>query len=118
MDQVLRRKEPWLPVAARAIGSWIATFGVLTDALAFFVGHFPGLTWQPAGLRWIDLAPSVTPAGRWGRQWRCWSGIEVSGRTVADTSSVERLPLASSNVSVIGTVSPALSGARSPISIT
>jgi hypothetical protein len=33
---VLRRKEPWLSVAARAIGSWIATFGVLTDALAFF----------------------------------------------------------------------------------
>jgi urease accessory protein len=35
VDHVLRRQKPWLPVAVRAIGSWIAAFGILTVALAF-----------------------------------------------------------------------------------
>jgi len=34
-DYALRRQRPWLPVAVRAIGSWIAAFGILTVALAF-----------------------------------------------------------------------------------
>lgn len=33
--QVLKRTTPWLPVAVRAVGSWIAAFGILTLALAF-----------------------------------------------------------------------------------
>jgi urease accessory protein len=35
VDHALRRQKPWLPVAVRAIGSWIAAFGILTAALAF-----------------------------------------------------------------------------------
>ena len=31
----LRRQKPWLPFVVRAIGSWIAAFGVLAVALAF-----------------------------------------------------------------------------------
>ena len=35
VDHALRRQKPWLPVTVRAIGSWIAAFGILTVALAF-----------------------------------------------------------------------------------
>jgi urease accessory protein len=35
VDHALRRPTPWVPVAVRAIGSWIAAFGILTVALAF-----------------------------------------------------------------------------------
>ena len=35
VDRMLRRDTPWVPVAVRAIGSWIAAFGVLIVALAF-----------------------------------------------------------------------------------
>jgi len=31
----LQRARPWMPVAVRAIGSWIAAFGMLTLALTF-----------------------------------------------------------------------------------
>ena len=34
VDRALARPNPWLPVAVRAIGSWIAAFGILTVALA------------------------------------------------------------------------------------
>ena len=37
-DRVLARNTPWMPVAVRAIGSWIAAFGILTVALALTSG--------------------------------------------------------------------------------
>ena len=38
VDHALRRQKPWLPVAVRAVGSWIAAFGILTVALALTSG--------------------------------------------------------------------------------
>ncbi|HVE51527.1 MAG TPA: HupE/UreJ family protein [Casimicrobiaceae bacterium] len=42
---LLRRASQWIPIAVRAVGSWIAAFGVLTLALAL-----PGATAATASL--------------------------------------------------------------------
>lgn len=38
VDRMLRRDAPWMPVLVRAVGSWIAAFGMLAVALALSPG--------------------------------------------------------------------------------